>query len=690
VGLVSRAAEVAWLPGAPWSRWVEARESLEPAAGRFVAYAPVPDGRDAARRFLEDARLPVGTRLGDCADPWCLRLRFPSPDGDLVALARGGGPRRRRRRLRGDDPGSLRARCAEALRDSPPGTVEVAVGTADVAGRSALVERVVTVDPEGIEVTERGAVERTRPNAAEELAVLLGRELGWDPGRIAVLPHRRDRFPPETPGGPPTVVERYLWEDLELAAADQRRLLLAAAQVAQGARDPATIDLERLGPLHDVVRRWSEAVAGASGPARARRARALRQLLERAREAHPEDPTIAAALVRRLLEGPDDDPEAAFAIVEDVLSSRVASPEPWRRLRREVAAARDLAGPPDAPAEHLARWLAADGLVREGPPAREAAASILAWRRAGVAHRLAEEAWAVEGALGGAGRLRPVPPLDVPLGDVPVLVGWLVRAALLAHGGSGDAASGDGDPALALVVWAEGPGLRSARRSPARATGDPARRRGSLRDDDRGGGDDDDPEVLAGGLPSGASGGRFVGIGRLPAPGQESPGDAPIRKLGARLARQSGVGAVRLSFGVRRLDGPAAPDPVLTLAGRVDDLGAFDVDAVDAPARRLPWRWLDDEVVPAIATLERIFPEPEVVLSAPRSLRERARRLPGIVCRPREDELRCVSDDRTIGPRSLEIFVVAAVAEALPRVWFSRLTVRLRPSSRRGSPSERR
>jgi len=687
-GLVSDASPIAWLPGAPWSRWVEARDASDPLGGGFQAFAPVPAGREVTLAFLRDAALPMGTKLGDCDEPWCLWPRFPTPDERLLVLARGGRPRRRVRpsRFGGDDGaagsagGNLREACRAALRQAPHGLVELTVRAEDDGPRrSGLVLRTVTADPRGLRVELRGRSVGDEIRTPEELAVLLGRELARDPGRVAVLPHRRDRFPPEVPGGPVRVVERYLWGDLELAAADQERLREAARAAAEGAADPAAVDLEHLPSLQEEIAGWEERIAEAEGPRRRRLAARLRRLLERAREEHPADPRLARALFRLLVDELDA-PGPARAVAEDVLAARVDRLPPWRLLRREAAAGLDLAeGDASLDAAvaggRLAELLKADGIIAGSRPgaASRAARSILAWRRGGAAHEVAEAAWLVEGSLGTFPRLGSFAPVDVPAGDLPVLVSWILRAALAAAPDEPPPSAGE----LELAVWGEGAGLRGR---PARASRRaPLGRRG--RRPGRGAQEEAAPApVLASGLPGEADGGRFLGMAPLALAGPGgAPAEDPVWRLGDRLAEQVGEGRLRLAFGIRRRGAAEAPRRVLALSARADASGALHLDGGGPIARRLPWPRLDQDIVRGIAALERIFPEPALVfLGDPASLRDRiaarAASLDAVVCRPEAgDALRCTAVDRSVGPRSLERLLLEVLAARIPGLLLARL-----------------
>ena len=177
-------------------------------------------------------------------------------------------------------------------------------------------------------------------------------------------------------------VGRVLWEDLELAEEDRRRMRRA---VADEARATVPLPVERVDllnrrELRTQIERRRAQISGDDGESE--RTAALRDLLERAVAAHPSDHGLAAELFDFLIT-PVGDANAAIQVVDQVMSESPDNPEAWRLRRRKTLAMIDT--------EALARSLRADGLA--SPRSARRGADMLARVPEPEDYEWAEAAW---------------------------------------------------------------------------------------------------------------------------------------------------------------------------------------------------------------------------------------------------------------------------------------------------------
>lgn len=392
---------------------------------------------------------------------------------------------------------------------------------------------------------------------------------------------------------------RIRWEDLVLAAQDQRRM--AAALVEDERRrepqQPGEVDVTNLAVAHEQIALWTQRVASSRGALRRASAARLRALLERTVAAHPAELELSRQLARVLIDELDDG-EAAVVVVDRVLSRQPADPEGWRVLRREAFAARGV--------EPLAPVLEEDGLVPRGD-ARRAAADLVALRRQGVDYEFAEGVWvAAQVVEARADRLRM---RDVASARLP-LDSYMETLAELA-----DIASGREGPA-ALYVLARG------ERSTHHLLWNP----------------DTSPVVEVG-----DAGGdrRLVGVA--------STGDARVRAMGRSLSDGFVLGPIELAVFVVPIGGsPSRPELVLRLGGTLE-VDALVLERASGGAARVDWREVARLLAEPLAALEpRVFPPPELEMSLAneregRRLDELAMAHGAVHCTRTDHRIRCTS-----------------------------------------------
>lgn len=623
VALLSGASPLAW--AVPAELWIEARRPDLVAglgAGDLRGVARLPAGLtlDAARARITERAPEVAWGGAACDAAWCLRVAPLPPDG--LRLSRGDRPAARR------PEGDAMASCRRLAADHPR-ALEVSVVVGPDPGRTPggapgrRVETRVERAPDGVIVTRvlRGA---HPPGAAtSRLEAFPGTAL-VDPARMAPLPHAIER---RVRGADVLERARFLWADLRLGLEDRRRLLEALREGGAAPDDVADADLT-LARVRHLERRLERL----SGDGRRRTVAHLVALLERAVAAHPEEPAFAWALARVRLEA-QDDPAAARAIAERVLDAGIDGEARWRRLRREAAGREGEAA--------LAAALADDGRVpRRDAPA--AARAIVASLEAGLSYAEAERAERLDRSLGAsAGAMaRTGRAVGAAVRDLAVLARWIVAAALpeghpLARG----AAEG------ALVLRARGAAVAPewtgvVRREDVRAL-----------------------TVAGDGGPTRLAWSRGLD-------------DAALRATGDALVQGLRAGAVWLDVG---LELGEALVPVLRAGGAVEPIGDLTIRRVDRRAAGLDWARLDDDLLAGLASLERLFPAPELVVREPADARRAAllawaRDRTSLDCAALGgDRLRCRASTLARDAGSLSAFAVEVLRGRLPAGWSRRL-----------------
>ncbi len=397
VAQLSVASSVAWAPGAPVVAYAET--SQRRPSGRSVrALLRVSDPNQARRWLVE--RAPVRVVFGSdarCEEGWrCWRART---EGSVIALELGPWD--------SSLPGVERA-CGDAVRRAPDAleVARVAVESpfhAELSGPRYLVGVVELVPSEhGLRWRRRMFRPRTLPPQEFEWFVDLQSEMERE--RIVASRSVRRWQRGDTHH---TEID-YVWEDLELAREDRRRMREA---LAEEAREELPLPVESV-DVSDVRALWHQVALhrrrmerGSEG-ARMGHALQLRQLLMRAHEAFPEDEELARALVRVLLEELNDG-EAAVSVATAMLGAGVSDASSWRLLRRRAMAAVGV--------ESLTGALIEDGVVgRRAAP--RAAGALVHFRED---YELAEAAWiAAQESRGLARRMRRVGSARLPVASL--------------------------------------------------------------------------------------------------------------------------------------------------------------------------------------------------------------------------------------------------------------------------------
>ncbi len=530
------------LPRLEWGRVGAGDE--EAGAARYRA-------RFLDERTVEIGRFPVMDRVG--AEARCLSLASRHPDAFEVASWRGseGLPR--------------------ALAAASPGRVDYHAHT---DGRRATMTVVITAR-EALDLFDIRATERM---------------VGFGLMPLSILAESRDE---RVEGRRLIRSSRVLWEDLMLAAEDERRINAAVSRDLRnrGPRPADEVDVRELGVVHEQRMLWeSQLDAGGARGARARRE--LDRLLVRAIEAHPREAELRAQLFD-LLARHVGDAGRAEEVATRAISDGVGDAAIFRQLRREAIARQD--------AGRLAEALAEDGVVPR-PRARRAAEALVTAVGEGVDYAFAEGAWTAGRALVrrcyGA-RARRVSPVALDLAATIETLGALADA---------------GDVGGALWVSVEGnrPSWRVARFDAEHA-----------------------PRIAL-------DVGRDVLIGAA-----STSGDPRLAALGSALADSIAPGPVVLSFIVVPFGGDAS-QPVAwgRMEGELAD-DRFTIERIAGPGARVDWarvkRYLTD---PITSTEGRVFPEPDLSIEADsesdvRAIMALSDLHPFVLCRGRELVVGC-------------------------------------------------
>ena len=606
---MSQADALPWVPGAPIASFASA-DRVGPD-GRRSSVALVRTTADPAtvRRWLEE-HAPVRARFEGrgASDEGGRAFSARFVDAHTLRLQLGPWPV-----TSSDGPGA-EARCASLAREFPE-AAEVASrhGEVVVLGASAHLPRrtdlVLVADDTAVTITRH--MHMASADQAEDRRLDLDEldPYAWSmagdiyPERVD---HTRRRHVLSSR-------MRILWEDLVLAAQDQRRMAAAIAEDERQRepRRPMDIDVSNLAVARSQIGLWTQRVAANRGALRRASAEQLAVLLERAIDAHPSEVELARQLARLSIDELAD-AEAAIAITERVLATTPPDVEEWRILRREAHAA---LGP-----EPLARVLAEDGVVAAAAVQR-AAADLAALLRQGVDYEFAEGAWVASREIESRAdrlRLRDVAHARLPIDS------FVETFAELAEIGS------PRQGATALYVLARG------ERSEHRLLWNP-----------------ETTPVVEVGDTGGAR--RLVGVA--------STGDERLRSMGRSIADGFVLGPIELAVFVVPIDGsPAEPQLVLRLAGTLES-DAFVLEQASGGAARVPWREVARLLADPLADLEpRVFPPPELEIDVA-SERE-ARRLSDLAAE--HGYLRCARVDHHVRCQSSPE-APSAAAEVLRR-----------------------
>ncbi len=550
----SHLAMLSWGSDTPIAAFAEVRQE-SPTNGRQSTFALLRvSSVERMRAYLEDHReLRVRWSEGGAACPGaeCWRYRAEAVDPTTVRIRRGPWSDRGR---------GTEMRCVDLARRYPD-ALEVSSRSASdglfssgAAGGGLGLDLASVLLPRGSGLRR---VEQYRlPDAemADEIVMLL-QNLRDDPGGIGAIAEQTK----VAHGDLLEVRTDVRWEDLELLAGDEERYREAVALEAS-ARSPlplAEVAIEDLEMVREQVALRSDALGDLPPDERSVAVRELRELLERAANAHPGQDALVERLVELLL-GEQGDGEAAARWAEQVIARGPRDLRAWQ-VRRRAALAR-------VGEEALAEALVADGVARSARRAREAAA-VLARLPAGASYEIAEGAWLSAATLARLRvrmtRARGTLPLD-SLGEL-------------------------------LLTLADG--TRTSRSVHVRAEGDAP---------------DGAAVHLRAGVVQWTDDGRRVSAG---ATSTDAP-DGGYRMLGEMLAGLRG--RVRVTLAMTPIGGDlSAPEAIVAVEGDVHD-GELDLrraSAVEEGRQRTAVRWARVRALvgdPLLGYEVRLFPPPNL------------------------------------------------------------------------------
>lgn len=412
------------------------------------------------------------------------------------------------------------------------------------------------------------------------------------------------------------------WTELELILEDERieREAYARREEARRLAPVDRVDVSHPGAVRAQARLREERMAALRGAARRAAAEEILALLARGYERHPSEVDLAERLVRIALDELDDD-AAALRTIETALASGLASPEAWRRLRREARVAALARAPEDPSAlDAAAARLLEDGIATEREEARRAARDLAAARAVGVpardrvAYEIVEAAWAEARALvARSPRLTSLPPgAGAPISSLPATLAWLAEQ------------DGEVGP-LSVFVVARGAGHPTARAGGAERSEDVALVRVDGAAGERSG--------------SGSGGALAIAVA-----GSAASIDGLLR-LGALLEMALAPGPVVIDVSVASISSPGAPR-TLRLEGEAG-IARVRIERADAWTARHDWGRVERYLAePLRALAGRVFPPPTLVVRA--TSEEEARELarvgddpPASRCVARGAEVHC-------------------------------------------------
>lgn len=586
LGLLGRGGPGAWLSRASVvaHAWAE-RSDDEGRTASIILLRANGDPTEVRKAVQDEIRVRVAWEGGRCPGPDCDAYRARFLDAHTLELERGPWP--------ADASGGVTARCVTLAR-THPNALEVSARRGQVLVRSLAdlvprrIESVLEQVPGGVRLV------RKRWMSTEEWAER-ARVMDLTPGGPGDLSDIASEFSSERRGRLVVSTYHFEFEDLYLAAQDQRRLRQAEAAVARQSflLPPDKVDPNDLRQVRRQVALRLAAMAQTAPPLRREHVQALRKVLDRAVAAHPEAFDLRRRYVRLLLDELGD-PRRAETLADDALARGPDDPEQWKLLAREARAAQS---------EDLLREALVHDGVTSARDARRAAHDLVELRKDGVDYALAEGAMRVATVLGEgpavkSPSLRPItPPVRFALSSVlPSLVA-LVDA---------------GEPSTA-----------------GRAVYFAVRGRAVL---DRSG--PDSPCLVF----HQAHGDRMCVVGL------NGGIDARAITLGRALPQQLADGPVELVVATARDDAPAGLRPVLRVTGRVEGAQIL-IDHGPARLGGADWdrvrRYLAE---PLDGLALRVFPPPELHIEADTSAHaEQIGRAAAA-----DDSVRCQVDGRDV------------------------------------------
>jgi len=443
----SHLATLSWGSDTPIAAFAEVRQE-NPTSGRQSSFALLRVSNvERMRAYLDDHReLRVRWSSGAaCPGADCWRYRAERVDERTVRIRRGPWSERGR---------GTEMRCIDLARRYPEALEIASRNAADGLFSSGGAGGGLGLDLSSV-LLPRGSglrrIEQYRlPDAemADEIVMLL-QNLRDDPGGIGAIAEQSK----VAHGDLLEVRTDVRWEDLELMAGDEERQREAMALEASAAR-PMAVDevvVEDLAMVREQVALRSDRLGNLPPDERQVAVTELRELLERAANAHPGQDGLVEKLIELLLRDLDEPAEAA-RWAEQVLARGPHDVRAWR-VRRRSALAR--VGP-----DALAEALAADGVVGSSRRARVAAA-VLATLPKGTSYEIAEGAWLSAEALDGArARLRSARgtlPLE-SLGELMLTLADAGGSSRSVHIRSESDAQGDASVRVraGVVEWTEG------------------------------------------------------------------------------------------------------------------------------------------------------------------------------------------------------------------------------------------
>ncbi len=446
----SHMATLSWGADTPIAAFAEVGQE-HPTSGRRATFALLRvSSVERTRAFLDDhpeLRVRWHERGAVCPGADCWQYRAERVDDHTVLIRRGPWTERGRgTEMRCID---LARRYPEALEIASRNAADGLFSSGVSGGGGGLgLDLASVLLPHGPGLRR---VEQYRlPDAemADEILLLL-QNLRDDPGGIGAIAEQTK----VANGDLLEVRTDVRWEDLELLAGDEARQREALA-LERSASRPLAVDevvVEDLEMVREQVALRSDQLGNLPPDERQVAVAELRELLERAANAHPGQDALVEKLIELLL-GDLDEPEEAARWAEAVLARGPHDPRAWQ-VRRRSALAR-------VGADALAEALAADGVVGSSRRAR-AAAGVLSQLPRGTSYEIAEGAWLSAEALDGArARLRPARgtlPLE-SLGELMLTLADAGGSSRSVHVRSESEAPDDAAVRLraGVVEWSEG------------------------------------------------------------------------------------------------------------------------------------------------------------------------------------------------------------------------------------------
>ncbi|MBO6937808.1 MAG: hypothetical protein JJ863_22765 [Deltaproteobacteria bacterium] len=444
----SHLATLSWGSDTPIAAFAEVRQE-HPTSGRQATFALLRvSSVERTRAFLDDhpeLRIRWYERGPVCPGAECWQYRAERVDDHTVLVRRGPWTERGR---------GTEMRCIDLARRYPEALEIASRSAADGLFSSGVASGGLGLDVASVLLPHGAGLRRVEqyrlPDAemADEILLLL-QNLRDDPGGVGAIAEQTK----VANGDMLEVRTDVRWEDLELLAGDEERRREALALEASASR-PLAVDevvVEDLEMVREQVALRSDRLGNLPPDERQVAVAELRDLLERAANAHPGQDALVERLIELLLSDLDEPADAA-RWAEGVLARGPHDVRAWQ-VRRRSALAR-------VGADVLAEALAADGVVGSTRRAR-AAAGVLSQLPRGTNYELAEGAWLSAEALDGVrARLRSARgtlPLE-SLGETMLTLADAGGSSRSVHVRAESAAADDTAVRLraGVVEWAEG------------------------------------------------------------------------------------------------------------------------------------------------------------------------------------------------------------------------------------------